>query len=338
MTDLHLSTFVAGIYAAGLDKHLKHTASTTLFAPINTAFDSLGAVWSCLLLPSSLQDLRAFIRYHFLNEVAYLSDLKGERSRYHTVEGSDLTVQKNHGNLTLSGPTVSGYPVSGQITAINVTSGDSLTATGVLHVIDSVMLPPTVYISNRKLLQGVKAETMASLIKLANMSSWLLDGEDPPTSFTKARSAIETSYTLLVPSDRAFNHVNLTYYEHNLPALKELIKLHIIPQDAQQRLKDSAFDMRGHPLSLSDGLQMDTLLSKREGGTSRYGSLAFRKMGDSFLVGIKDARGTSESNFAHIVGFGKATPRLKVDTQMLKRRGKKSLVINGGGILAVSSF
>lgn len=326
---------VASVYAADLDKKLKRAPSTTLLAPNNAAFERLGLVLSYLLLPPSIEELRSVIRYHVLDGIAYLRDLQEDSTRFRTLEGSDIDIIREDNCTTLQGPTINGYPVSGQITPTNLTSGDLLTSTGVAHVIDQVMLPISVRITNRKLLQGAKAETMAHLIRRANMT-WILDGEDMPSEFSisKAHSATERSYTLLAPSDHAFSRVNLSYYESNPKALKDLIRLHIIPQDAEEKIRGPLNDMMGHPFSLEDGLQMDTLLSKKQGGKSQYGTIAFRLLGDSFLCGIKGARGTLENDWAHVVGFGRATPRLDMVDVM---KHKKNLLINGGGVLTVSS-
>lgn len=336
MTDLRLSTFVASVYAAGLDKRLKRAPATTLLAPVNQAFDDLGLVMSYLLLPSSLSELRSVVRYHFLDEVIYLNDLQQGDSLHRSLEGSDVNTDRSGNSITLRGPTINGYPASGQTTPTNLTSGDLLTATGVTHVVDQVLLPVSVHISNRKLLQGAKAETMAHLIKLANMS-WILDGDSATLSTAKKNpSVLEQTYTLLAPSDHAFSRVNLTFYENNLPALRELIKLHIIPLDAQRKLKHQT-ESAGHPLSLQDGLQVDTLLSRRRGGTSRYGTLAFRLLGDSYLVGIKGARGTLANDWAHVTGFGRATPRLSGMEELRKGGREAPLLVHGGGVLSVSS-
>jgi uncharacterized surface protein with fasciclin (FAS1) repeats len=314
MSDLRLSTFVAAIYAANLDKQLKSAPAVTFMAPVNQAFSWLGLTMSYLLLPTSKTELRKLIRYHAVDKLAYLQDLK-TAATLSTLEGTSMYVESHGSTIALRGPALSGFPASGQLEKANLTDGNALTSTGVLHVIDQALLPPTLDISLEKLMKGAKANTMADLLRKVNMT-WVIRGEAPPADFAiqkkgkwgkKKRSKMidltrHPSYTLLCPLDRAFNRINLTHYLNNQEALVDLLKLHIIPGEP-------VFPSDGRPLLLSDDAAYDTLLSKSLGGPSKYGKVAFRQFGENeFLVGIQNARGTN-NDWAHVVSFGRATPR-----------------------------
>jgi len=81
-----------------------------------------------------------------------------------------------------------------------------------------------------------------------------------------------------------------------------------------------------------------TLLSKEEGGSSKYGTLAFRQLGDAWLVGIKAARGNVANEFGNIVGFGRATPRFQFDdTLSVQKRKKTAALVKSGGILTIDT-
>jgi uncharacterized surface protein with fasciclin (FAS1) repeats len=328
MSDLRLSTFVAAIYAASLDKQLKNAPAITFMAPVNAAFSSLGLTMSYLLLPTSKTELRKVMRYHAIHKLAYRQDLRSD-SRLPTLEGTSMYVETNGSSVALRGPTSHGFPASGQLERANVTDSNILTSTGVLHVLDQALLPPTLDISIEKLLKGAKANTMTDLLRQANMT-WVMRGEQPPDGFSvsskhskrRRRHQTEglTAYTVLCPLDRAFNRINLTRYINDKEALVDLLKLHIIPFDP-------AFPADGKPLTLSDDTAYDTLLSKARGGPSKYGRLAFRRFGDDeYLVGIQSARGSFANDWAHIVSFGRATPRFETSPAA----GKAKMISSGG--------
>ncbi|KAM0750330.1 FAS1 domain-containing protein [Meredithblackwellia eburnea MCA 4105] len=338
VSDLRLSTFVASIYAASLDKVLGKTAAISYLIPHNNAFTSLGLVMSYLLLPTSRAELRSVIQYHAIDELAYIEDFpSGGSLRYPTLGGAEIYVERSgyNSSLFVHGPTIAGQPANGETRDAKVVEGDILISTGVIHVIDQVELPPDLSIDHTKLLAGAKATTMVDLIQAANMS-WLLDGKTPPSKFLeddaeegneddeevpdstkgkqkkgkkpKRRAGDYTrAYTILCPTDRAFSRVNLTYYFSNKPALVELVKLHVIPTSAFAPLTGD-----GRPLALTDEVTYPTLLDKSEGGGSQYGSLAFRRWGeDEWVVGIKSARGTNgQSDSAKVIAYGRATPVL----------------------------
>ena len=315
VSDLRLSTFVASIYAASLDQNLSTAPAVSYLVPDNSAFTSLGLVMSYLLLPTSRTELRSVIQYHAIDELVYLDDFPiGGSRRYPTLAGAEIYLERPalNSSLTVHGPTIGGLPANGETRDAKVTEGDILTATGALHIVDQVELPPDLSISIAKLLRGAKANTMVDLVRAANMS-WVLEGKEPPASFLDGSDAVELralglggkkgkknkrpkrraptdrAYTILCPTDKAFARLNLTYYFSNPFALSELVKLHIIPTNAFAPLSPD-----GRPIVLTDEIAYPTLLDINEGGDSKYGSVAFRRWGDDgWLVGIKSARGTN---------------------------------------------
>lgn len=121
------STLVAALKAAGLVDVLSGEGPFTVFAPTNAAFDKLpeGTVES-LLKPENKQKLTDVLTYHVVSGKVYASDVV-ELSEATTVQGSmvDITV------------TDDGVMVDNA----NVVATDIEASNGVIHVIDSVILP-----------------------------------------------------------------------------------------------------------------------------------------------------------------------------------------------------
>lgn len=351
MTDLSLSTFVASVYAAGLDKTFKSTPGISIFAPVNDAFSQLGLAMNYLFLPTARSELRKLLRYHAVDGVAYLNELEGARDkRYSTLEGSSVYANAENGTIALRGPNVEGFPASGQIDPSKVTGADLLTSNGVLHVVDQTMLPPTLDITIEKLMRGAKANTMIDLLESANMS-WVIRGEAPPEGFfdgnvtskkkknkkrRKDKSGQEVeldgkSYTVLCPLDSAFSRFNLTRYLHDQPALVELARQHIIPTQGVLQSRNP-FPSDGRPLTIADDTKYDTMLSHRKGGKSTYGTVKFLRFGlDGWMVGIDGARGDARHDSARVVGYGRATPALLPSSNGTDR------MLVGGGLITLDA-
>ena len=352
VSDLRLSTFVAAVYAAGIDGTLATRAAVTYFVPTNAAFGDLGLTMQYLLLPSSRAELASVLRFHAIDEVVYLGDFpRSGGARYPTLlDGAEIYLERDAVNATLSvhGPTLGGLPANGEPRDANVVEGDVLTETGALHVIDQVELPPDIDISLEKLLRGAKANVMLDLIRAANMT-WVLEGKRAPRHAPRdgeeevgsalgggedgkkrkgdddggdghGHGGADWAYTVLCPSDKAFSRLNLTFYHSHPAALSALVRLHILPvAPPPSSSSGSPFPPRlaqpGAPLLLEDSKTYASLLSRGQpGGTSDYGTVAFRKWSageaaDAWVVGIMGARGAKgESDAARVLAWGRATP------------------------------
>ena len=134
------TTLVAAVQAAGLVETLKSPGPFTVFAPTNAAFDALppGTV-ETLLKPENKDTLTAVLTYHV---VAGRLDAKalqaavaqgGGKAMVTTVQGESLTVMANGPmNLLL---------VDAKGNQANISTYDVLQSNGVIHVIDTVLLP-----------------------------------------------------------------------------------------------------------------------------------------------------------------------------------------------------
>src|SRR5271154_3557538 len=134
------TTLVAAVKAAGLVDTLSGPGPFTVFAPTNEAFAKLPAgTVDNLLKPENKATLTKILTYHVVpgrmtavNLMKAVKDGEG-LAKLKTVEGEDLTVkQAGPGKLTIT-------DAKGNVA--NVTIADVLQSNGVIHVIDTVLLP-----------------------------------------------------------------------------------------------------------------------------------------------------------------------------------------------------
>ena len=128
-----LSTLVAAVKAAGLVDTLSSKGPFTVFAPTNEAFAKLPkATLDNLLKPENKQQLVDILTYHVVAGAAvYAKDLKnGEQIK--TVEGKQVEAR------------VVPYVNYVYINNARVTQADVGASNGVVHIIDTVLMPPAV--------------------------------------------------------------------------------------------------------------------------------------------------------------------------------------------------
>ncbi|MDH3629217.1 MAG: fasciclin domain-containing protein [Acidobacteriota bacterium] len=120
------NTLVAAVTAAGLVDALKSDGPFTVFAPSDEAFAKLpkGTVES-LLLPENKDKLTAILTYHVVAGKVLSADVKP--GLVETLEGGSARLSMQKGNLMIDGATI----VAADVNATN----------GVIHVIDSVIMP-----------------------------------------------------------------------------------------------------------------------------------------------------------------------------------------------------
>ena len=124
----NFKTLVAAVQAAGLEATLKGTGPFTVFAPPDSAFDKLPAgTVDTLLLPENKDMLAKVLTYHVVSGKLSSTDVSTSTSAK-TVEGANLTFSTDAGKVKVNEATV--------LTA------DIACSNGVIHAIDSVLLPP----------------------------------------------------------------------------------------------------------------------------------------------------------------------------------------------------
>lgn len=119
-------TLVAAVQAAGLVETLKGGGPFTVFAPTDDAFRKLPeGVVADLLKPENLAKLQSVLTYHVVSGKVLASDVVKLKSAA-TLQGQELKIDTNDGV---------------KIDGANVVQTDIACSNGVIHVIDSVVLP-----------------------------------------------------------------------------------------------------------------------------------------------------------------------------------------------------
>ena len=119
-------TLVAAVQAAGLVSTLQGAGPFTVFAPTDAAFAKLPAgTVETLLKPENKAKLAAILTYHVVAGKVMAADVKTGKVK--SVQGQELSLVAKDGGVTVDGAKV----VKADIAASN----------GVIHVIDSVVLP-----------------------------------------------------------------------------------------------------------------------------------------------------------------------------------------------------
>src|SRR5665647_756460 len=133
------TTLVAAVKAAGLVDTLQSPGPFTVFAPTNEAFAKLPAgTVDTLLKPENKKTLTNVLTYHVVAGRMTAKDLMekvkagGGKAELTTVEGAKLTVAEKDGKLWIT-DAKGGHA--------QVTIGNVMQSNGVIHVIDTVMLP-----------------------------------------------------------------------------------------------------------------------------------------------------------------------------------------------------
>ncbi|MGP1309862.1 MAG: fasciclin domain-containing protein [Phycisphaerales bacterium] len=184
-------TLAAALKAAGLVDTLKGEGPFTVFAPTDEAFAKLpaGTVES-LLRPENKDKLVSILTYHVVPgkvKAESVVDLKGAE----TVNGQRVSINSAYGSVKVDGA--------------KVVKTDVMASNGVIHVIDSVILP-----SEKNLVETAKAagslNTLAAALDAAGLVS-ALEGDGPFTVFAPTDEAFAklpegTVANLLKPENR----------------------------------------------------------------------------------------------------------------------------------------
>lgn len=122
-------TLAAALQAAGLVDALKGSGPYTVFAPTDEAFAKLpqGTVES-LLLPENKEKLKAILLYHVVSgNVKANKVLKLDGQSVKTLQGEGIKIEVANGV---------------RVNNANVIKTDVVASNGVIHVIDTVLMPP----------------------------------------------------------------------------------------------------------------------------------------------------------------------------------------------------
>jgi len=126
------TTLVAAVKAADLVETLSGKGPYTVFAPTNAAFGKLPAgTVEALVKPESRATLTKILTYHVVSGKLEASDLT-DGKKLKTVEGEELTVKKSGDSVMI---------VDAKGGSSTVTIPDVNQSNGVIHVVDTVLMP-----------------------------------------------------------------------------------------------------------------------------------------------------------------------------------------------------
>ncbi|MEM8599425.1 MAG: fasciclin domain-containing protein [Bacteroidota bacterium] len=238
-----LSTLKAAVLAAELGDALSAEGPFTVFAPTNDAFNALpeGTVES-LVQPENQDALRGILTYHVVAGKLTASDLT-DGQMLETLAGPSLEV-----NITDAGVMIGGA---------TVVSADVMASNGVVHVIDGVLMPPTMAgdadtMPSTSVGGGTPNPATATIADLAAQTDALatLKAAVDAAELGAALSA-DGPMTVFAPTNDAFNAlpegtVESLVQPENQDALRGILTYHVVAG------KLTAAD-------LSDGQMLETL-------------------------------------------------------------------------------
>ena len=172
----NFTTLVTAVKSAGLVETLKSDGPFTVFAPTDEAFAKLPkATLDSLLLPANKDKLTQILTYHVVPKRLTAADVL-KRKVFRTVQGQPLFL--------------TGGAEKPMINGANLVKTDIRCSNGVIHVMDTVILPPP---ANQDIVDTLVSSgdfrTLVAAVKAAKLVD-TLKGEGP--------------YTVFAPNDEAF--------------------------------------------------------------------------------------------------------------------------------------
>lgn len=198
------NTLVAAVKAAGLVDTLKGDGPFTVFAPTDAAFAKLPKETIAeLLKPENKATLQSILTYHVVPGKVKAANVVGLKTAK-TVQGQQIDITVKDGKVSIDGA--------------NVVKTDIETSNGVIHVIDSVIMPNDKDIVDTAV--GAKAfTTLVAAVKAAGLVE-TLKGDGP--------------FTLFAPSDEAFaklpqSTITDLLKPENKDKLTAILTYHVVP-------------------------------------------------------------------------------------------------------------
>lgn len=198
----NFKTLAAALQAAGLVETLKGKGPFTVFAPTDAAFEKLGtATIQDLLKPENKAKLTSILTYHVIPGNVLAKDVKTMSAT--TVNGQRIDLKVDGGKVTVDNA--------------NVTATDILGTNGVIHVIDTVIIPSDKTVVATAVDNG-NFKTLAKLLQAADLVD-ALNGAGP--------------FTVFAPTDAAFAKLDKATVDsllkpENKAQLQNVLKYHVV--------------------------------------------------------------------------------------------------------------
>jgi transforming growth factor-beta-induced protein len=228
-------TLATALQAAGLVEALKGAGPFTVFAPTDEAFAALpaGTLEALLKDPKALGEV---LKYHVVTGAVKAADVV-KLSEAKSLQGEPIAIKVDGSKVMVNGA--------------NVVSTDIETSNGIIHVIDAVILPPSMAMAEEKMeamdivdtaVAAGSFKTLAAALGAAGLVE-ALKGEGP--------------FTVFAPTDEAFAALPEGTVEGLLKdpkALAEILKYHVVAgkvMAADAAKLTEAETLQGAPIAIS---------------------------------------------------------------------------------------
>ena len=234
------STLVAALQATELDAVLADESTQfTVFAPTDDAFDVLGedTINALLANPDELSNI---LLYHVIGGTAVDAEtavsLAG--TKITSANDEEFALSLNDGNLFVN---------LSQVTVTDVTASN-----GVIHVIDTVLMPPMPLVVSGSVVDVAAADGRFNTLIAA------LDA----TSLTEVLADHGGIFTVFAPTDEAFELLGadtITALLGDLPTLSNILLTHVISGETVDSV--SAFAASGGTIATASGVDVSLSIS-----------------------------------------------------------------------------
>lgn len=192
-------TLLTAIESVGLTTTFQFLGDFTVFAPSDEAFDALP---EGLISSLSEEQLTEILSYHVLSQVVRSTDLNASQTAA-SLTGEPLWIEAD-GDVIVNGNAT-------------VTSPDIEASNGVIHAVDSVLLPDAFGTVVQNAIKRFNFETLASAVTDAGLAD-ALSGEGP--------------FTVFAPTDDAFGNLPDGLLESlTTEQLSEILQYHVVAAD-----------------------------------------------------------------------------------------------------------
>ena len=214
------TNLVNALVAADLDETLANEQELyTVFAPTDAAFAELDEEYLTNLVDNDTTTLSKILTYHVLSGKVMSTDLSDDM-RVETVQGKYITINIEGENV--------------YVEDAMVTSTDIECSNGVIHIIDTVVVPKQNIVETVD--EDVDVKTLSDAIAAADLDETLSDEE--------------ALYTVFAPTDAAFAELDEEYLadllNNDTVNLTKILKYHVISGKVMST-------------DLSDGMNVTTL-------------------------------------------------------------------------------
>lgn len=225
------TTLAAALQATDLISVLAdESASFTVFAPTDAAFDALGqeTINALLADPDTLRDI---LLYHVLpGEVDAATAISLAGTTVTMVNGDDSAITLNEGQL--------------MINMANVTTADVRASNGIIHVIDAVMLPPADPVATQSNITdtAIAADfpTLVAALQATGLDTVLADES--------------STFTVFAPSEEAFAKLGdetINNLLANPDQLRDILLYHVVAGAAVD--STTALSLVGTTVEMANG-------------------------------------------------------------------------------------